>query len=448
MSKNKSEELGSKPISKLILSQSIPASIGILVMSLNIIVDTIFVGNWIGALAIAAITVVLPIIFLISSFGMAIGIGGASIISRALGEKKLEKAQHTFGNQITLAVGVSLLLSLLGIIFKDEALFLFGAKGRVVPIAVEYYSILIVAVPFLALVMTGNPIIRAEGKPKFSMIAMIIPAIANIVLDYLFIVIFDYGIVGAAWATAIAYCSSFLFVVLFFVSDNSELKIKFSYLKLKRSIVNQISALGGVTLARQGVVSLFLIVLHHTVVLYGGEESLAIYGVISRMLMFALFPIMGIAQGLMPIVGYNFGANNILRLKETISKSIIYASLLAFIIFVLIMVFPTEIVRIFTNDPFLLAETPAALRVVFAVTPLISIQLIGSSYFQAIGKAKPALFLTLSKQGFFLIPLILILPNYYGMIGIWIAFPIADFLSTLITGIFVHFDLKKLVKTV
>ena len=164
--------------------------------------------------------------------------------------------------------------------------------------------------------------------------------------------------------------------------------------------------------------------------------------------MFALFPIMGIAQGLMPIVGYNFGANNILRLKEAMNKSIIYATLLAFVIFLLIMLFPTEIVRVFTDDVFLLAETPSALRIVFAVTPLISIQLIGSSYFQAIGRAKPALFLTLSKQGFFLMPLILILPHYYGMIGIWIAFPIADLLSTVITGVFVHFDLRKRMEVV
>lgn len=448
MSKNKSDKLGTLSISKLIISQSVPASIGILVMSLNIIVDTIFVGNWIGALAISAITVVLPIIFLVSSFGMAIGIGGSSIISRSLGEGNPENAYKVFGNQITLAVLVSLLLAVLGLLFKEEALLLFGAKGSVLPIAKEYYTILMISCPFLALVMTGNPIIRAEGKPKFSMIAMIIPSFVNIVLDYIFITKLNYGITGAGWATAIAYGSSFSFVLYFFMSKESELKFKLTYLKLKAKIVKEIASLGGVTLARQGVVSLFLIVLHHTVVIYGGEESLAIYGVISRMLMFALFPIMGIGQGIMPIVGYNFGADNMLRVKEAMNKSILYATLLAFLIFILIMVFPIEIVRVFTDDAFLLAETPSALRMVFAVTPLISIQLIGSSYFQAIGKAKPALFLTLSKQGFFLTPLVFILPQYFGMIGIWLSFPIADFLSSLLTAIFVHLDLRKRVKLI
>ncbi len=442
MSKNASEELGTKPISQLIIAQSVPAAIGILVMSLNMIVDTIFVGNFIGAIAIAVITVVLPIVFFIASVGMAIGIGGASIISRAFGANNPEKAHHTFGNQLILSLGLAIILSILGLVFKDQALALFGAKGEVVEPARIYYTIVMAFTPFFAMVMTGNPIIRAEGKPLFSMIALIVPSVVNLLLDYILIVVYDGGMAGAAWATAISYVCSFLFILWFFTSKNSELKIKLKCLRLEWPIVKEIGSLGGVTLARQGVVSILSIILNNTLVAYGGGAALAVYGIISRMLMFALFPVMGIAQGYQPIAGYNYGANNFKRVKETINKSILYATALAILVFILIMVFPSQIVRVFTNDVDIIQQTPNALRTVFAVTPLIAIQMIGSSFFQSIGKAKPALFLSLSKQGFFLIPLILILPNYFGLLGVWIAFPISDSLSTALTWLFLRREMR------
>lgn len=442
MSKNHSTDLGTKPISKLIISQSVPAAIGILVMSLNLIIDTIFVGNYIGSTAIAVITVVLPIVFLVASFGMAIGVGGSSIISRAFGAGDDEKAQNTFGTQIILAAGIAILFAALGLIFEEQALHLFGAQGDVFEPSLVFYKILMCGVPLLAMVMAGNPVIRAEGKPTFSMTALIIPALANVLLDYVFIVVFDFGLKGAAWATVISYLASFLFILWFFTSKHSELQFRLKCLRLNWGIAKEIAALGGVTLARQGVVSLLAIVLNNSLNHHGGAQSLAVYGIISRLLMFALFPILGISQGFMPISGYNYGAKNYPRVRETVNKSILYATGVALIVFAVIMAFPTAIVSIFNQDPEILAQTPDALRTVFAVTPLIAIQLIGSAYFQSIGKARPALFLTLTKQGFFLIPLILILPSYFGLWGIWIAFPIADLLSTAITGFFLHKEVR------
>ena len=443
MSKNSSEELGIKPVSKLIIAQSVPAAIGILVMSLNMIIDTIFVGNYIGAIAIAVITVVLPIVFFIASIGMAIGIGGSSIISRAFGADDEKKAHHTFGNQLILSLGLSVLLAMLGLYFRDEALTLFGAKGEVIDPARIYYTIVMASAPFLAMVMAGNPTIRAEGKPMFSMIALIIPSVVNLLLDYILIVVYDTGIEGAAWATAVSYLFSFLYICWFFTSKHSELKIRLKCLRLEWPIVKEIGSLGGVTLARQGVISILSIILNNTLVFYGGAAALTAYGIISRMLMFALFPVMGIAQGYQPITGYNYGAKNFKRVKETINKSILYATGLAIFVFIIIMVFPGQIVRVFTNDAEIIEMTPNALRTVFAITPLIAIQLIGSSFFQSIGKAKPALFLSLSKQGFFLIPLILILPNYFGLLGAWIAFPIADFLSTVLTWYYLRKEMRE-----
>ncbi|NOQ73884.1 MAG: MATE family efflux transporter [Crocinitomix sp.] len=443
MSNFSSKELGTKPIGRLILSQSVPAAIGILVMSLNMLVDTIFVGNWIGSDAIAAITIVMPITFLIASFGMAIGIGGSSIVSRAFGANNDEKANHVFGNQIMTSVTIALILLVLGFLFQDQALLLFGAKGSILEPARDYFSIVLVGIPFLALFMTGNPVIRAVGKPIFAMVAMLIPSVANIILDYIFIVRMDLGMSGAAWATTISYASAFGFIVWFFLSKHSELKIRIKWLKFEWEYVKEIASLGGVTLARQGVVSLLSIILNHLLYNYGGAVSITVYGIISRVLMFALFPVMGIAQGFMPIIGYNYGANNFVRVSETIKKSILYASILALIVFVFIMVFPTELVSVFTKDLKVLEQTPNALRMVFLITPLIAIQLIGSAYFQAVGKARLALILTLTKQGFFLIPLILILPNFLGLIGVWLAFPIADFCATALTAYFLRREMKQ-----
>jgi len=446
MANRASAELGNAPIGKLLIAQAVPASIGILVMSLNMVVDTIFVGQWIGPMAIAAITVVVPLTFLIASIGMAIGIGGASIISRALGSDDQDKAQRTFGNQIVMSLGLAVFFVVVGLIFKEEALALFGANGKIFAPAEIYYVIVMYGIPFLALCMTGNPVIRAEGKPKFAMIAMILPAIGNIFFDYLFINVLDYGMAGAAWATTISYFICFLFIYWFFFSKNSELKIRLKCFKLEYPIVKEITQLGGVTLARQGMVSILSIILNHTLFVYGGETSVTIYGIISRMLMFALFPVMGISQGFQPIVGFNYGAKKYPRVRESINISIKYGTGLALVVFAIIMLFPEQIVSVFTDDEVILRDTPSALRWVFLVTPLIAVQMIGSGYFQAIGKAIPALLLTLTKQGFFLIPLILILPNYFGIFGVWVAFPIADLLSTIVTGIYLNREVKRTLK--
>jgi putative MATE family efflux protein len=435
------EELGTKDIKKLLIKQAVPSSIGILFMSVNILVDTIFVGQWIGSLAIAAVTVVLPITFLISSLGMAIGVGGGSVLSRALGANHREKALHTFGNQIMMTLLLSSLFVIFGILFSDEMLLLFGAKGAIMNPAKEFFFPIILSVPFLALCMMGNNIIRAEGKAKFAMIAMIIPAFANIALDILFIKVMNLGMFGSAMATAISYFMCFVFVLWFFVFK-SELKLQAKHFKFNKPLIKEITELSFVTFSRQGVVSILAIILNHTLYTYGGEHSVAVYGIISRMLMFSLFPILGITQGFLPIAGFNYGAKNHERVKESITVSIKYAAILATVIFVMILIFAKPIVAVFTTDAKVIAETPEALRWVFAASPIIAIQLIGAAYFQAAGKAKKALFLTLSKQGFFLIPLVLILPNFLGIFGVWIAFPIADVLSTIITAYFLKKEMN------
>jgi putative MATE family efflux protein len=439
-------ELGTGKISKLLIRQAVPATIGILVMSLNMIVDTIFVGQWIGVLAIAAITVVLPIAFLISSIGMGIGIGGSSIISRALGANNKEKAFLTFGNQISLTVILAILFVIIGNIFSAPILNLFGAKGTILPIASEYFGVIIYGIPFLAFAMMGNPTIRAEGKPKFAMYAMMVPAVLNVLLDILFIKVFNWGMWGAGLATSIAYASCGLYILYFFLSSKSELKISTKNFKLNFNIVKEITKLGGVSIVRQGAISILMIVLNYSLFTYGGELSIAVFGIINRVMMFALSPVLGVSQGFLPVAGFNIGAKNNTRVKETIKSSIWFGSILGSIIFIAILIFKEQIIWIFTNDATLLSQTPNAMFVVFLATPIITMQLIGSAYFQAAGKAMPALFLTLLKQGIFLIPLAYILPIFYGVDGVWWSFPIADVLSTIITVLILKREVDKNLK--
>jgi putative MATE family efflux protein len=437
-----SESLGTKPIGKLLIQQSVPASIGILVMSLNILVDTIFVGNWIGSIAIAAINVVLPVSFFIAALGMAIGIGGSSIISRALGANDKAKALKTFGNQVAITVLLTTILVFFGLYFIDDLIPAFGGKGDIFEPAKIYYRIVLYGVPLLALCMMGNTVIRAEGKPRFAMTAMIIPSVGNLVLDYILIYVFDMGMHGAAWATTISYGMCFAYILWFFLSKKSELKIDLSHFRLDFPIIKEISSLGFVTLARQAVVSVTYLVMNNILFDLGGESSVAVYAVIARMLLFALFPVLGVTQGFLPIAGYNYGANYHQRVRESINKAILFSAILGLFVFGFIMFFAEEIVRVFTDDARVLSDTPNAMRWVFAAIPIISIQLIGAAYFQAIGKAVPALLLTLTRQGFFFLPLVLILPIYFGEIGVWISFPIADLLSTIVTAYFLNKEVR------
>ncbi len=442
MQNNKSSYLGTETISKLLIKQAVPASIGILVMSLNILIDTIFVGHWIGSTAIAAINVVLPVSFFIAALGMSIGIGGSSIISRALGANNYEKALKVFGNQITLTLLLTISFVIAGLWFVDGIVPAFGGKGAIFEPAKVYYKIVLYGVPFLALCMMGNTVIRAEGKPKFAMYAMLFPSVGNLILDYIFINLLDLGMAGAAWATTGSYLLCFGFIVWFFLSKNSELKIDVSHFGLNTPIVKEIGSLGFVTLARQAVVSVTYLLLNNILYDFGGETSVTSYAIVGRMLMFALFPVFGITQGFLPIAGFNYGAKKYDRVKETIATALKFAVGLAVLVFIVLMLFPEAITKLFTTDVEVIKQTPSAMRWVFAVTPIVAIQLIGAAYFQAIGKAVPALLLTLTRQGFIFIPLVFILPQFYGELGVWMSFPISDVLATIITAYFLYREVK------
>lgn len=451
ISEEKSSYLGREPISKLLLKQALPAAVGFLVMSINMVIDTFFVGQYIGELAIGAISVIFPISFLFSSIGMSIGIGGGSIVSRALGEGKTEKALLSFNNQITLTIILAIIALFVGLFFKVPILNAFGAKGGIMPLALSYFSIVLIGIPFLALSMMANNNLRAEGKAKIAMVALLIPSVLNIFLDYIFIDIMNWGMEGAGWATTISYIGCASYIAYFYISGRGELKIRPALFIIKKEVVYEIFSIGSVNIVRQGTISLLAIVLNNTLYYYGnlvggmgGEIAISVYGLATRMTMFALFPLIGIAQGFMPIAGYNYGAKNFLRVKKVINTALISGVLIASLIGGL-LIFGAELIpHIFTKDKKLIEFAPNAIFWIFSATPIIVFHLIPPSFYQAIGRAKPALLLTLIRQGFFLIPLVLILPKYYGIDGIWYSFPISDILSAGICYYFLRRSTKKL----
>jgi putative MATE family efflux protein len=451
MEAEKSSYLGTEPIPKLLLKQALPAAIGFMVMSMNMVVDTFFVGQYISELAIGAISVIFPISFLFSSIGMSIGIGGGSIVSRALGSNNNQKAQLAFNNQISLTIFLAVLAIIVGVFFKLPILDVFGAKGNIMPLADTYFSIVLIGIPFLALSMMANNNLRAEGKAKIAMIVLLIPSIVNIFLDYIFIDIMDLGMAGAGWATTISYIGSALYIIYFYVLGKGELKVRTKLLKLDYKIVSETFTIGSVNLVRQGTISLLAIVLNNTLYHYGnlaggigGEIAISVYGLATRMTMFALFPIIGIAQGFMPIAGYNYGAKMFDRVKSVINYALISGFIIAAFIGGVLMLGAEYIPHLFTKDPKLIEHAPNAIFWIFSATPIIVFLLIAPSYYQAIGKAKPALLLTLTKQGIFLIPLVLILPMYYGIDGVWYSFPISDIISAIICFYFLRVSIKKL----
>ncbi|MEM0997688.1 MAG: MATE family efflux transporter [Bacteroidota bacterium] len=443
-STHKSTELGTKPIGKLLASQAIPAAIGILIVSLYMIVDTIFVGRFVDPLGIGALTVVMPITFLIASVGMAIGVGSASIISRALGANDPQHARHTFANATGMTLTLAFGIVIAGSFFEEEILMLFGGKADILPFAKEYFRVVLWGVPFLAWAMMSNNLLRSVGLPKVAMMIMIIPAIANVIFDPIFILVLDMGMAGAALATVIAYVASATFGGWYLLSGRTELTLDRKLLRPNGKILKEIFAIGGVTLARQGTVSLLYLVLNNVLFSYGGPLGVSVYGIVSRVMMFANFPVLGVTQGFLPIAGYNHGAEQWSRVKKTIILAIGAGTAISTVIFIGILLFPGAITRLFSTDAGLVAQTIPAMTIAFLAMPLITIQLVGSAYYQAIGKALPALLLTLTKQGFFLIPLVLLLPGIYGLNGVWYAFPVADVLSTVVTFAFLARSYRKI----
>nr|MDA3833065.1 MATE family efflux transporter [Spirochaetales bacterium] len=436
--------MGTQPIGSLLAKLSIPAMIGMMVNALYNLVDTIFVGQGVGALAIAGLSIAFPVQMLIAGFAQMYGVGAGSIISRRLGEQNKQAAADTAGTALTATIITAIIITTAGLMFIEPLLLLFGATEEILPYAAEYLSVILFGSTFLSISMCSNNIIRAEGQSHIAMIIMIIGTGLNILLDPIFIFALDLGIRGAALATVISQIASALFALQFFARRKSCLPFRKESFRMRVSVIGEITALGFPTFVRQTGTSLMTLSVNNMLKVYGGDLAIAAYGMISKLLIFFLMPIFGIVQGFQPIAGYNYGAKKTDRVKQVLYWGIGTASVLGLIFASVIEIFPRALLTMFTRNTALLDLAVPALRIVMMAIPLVGIQPLGATLFQSIGKTFPALFLGLSRQFLFLIPLVLILPRFLQVNGVWIAFPIADILSTGVTTVWLFHEIRHL----
>jgi putative MATE family efflux protein len=376
------------------------------------------------------------------SLGIMFGMGAASIISRNLGSGNRERAAKAVGNAFGLTVISGVLVIVVGEIFIKDILMLFGATESLFPYAYDYLSVVLLGIVSICVTMTGQYIIQSEGRAKSAMLCMVIGMGMNIILDPVFIFGFKMGIKGAALATDISLTISALYVLLFFGTKKSSIKITFRHLIPDLPVIKEIFKLGIVVFVRQAAKSILFIIMNNTLKTYGGAMAIASFGVIFRLLAFMMVPISGIGQGFQPIAGYNYGAKKYNRVNQVIKTALLTATILAICSFLLMLFFSKFMLAIFNNEQQLLDVAVPALRIIILVIPFIGLQVIGSMYFFAAGKAASAFFLSLSRQIIFLIPLVLIFSYFWGVTGVWAAFPAADFFSSSITGLWLLFILK------
>ncbi|MFY9370940.1 MAG: MATE family efflux transporter [bacterium] len=441
---NEVNPLGQERVSRLLFKFSLPAIVGMVVNSLYNVVDRIFIGNYVGPYGIAGITIGFPIMIILMSMGLLFGVGGATLFSIRLGEGKVEEAEEILGNAFILLVIAGILFMILGQIYLRPLLSAFGASEAVLPYSMEYMEIIFYGAVFQVVGMGMNNFIRADGNPKMAMYTMFLGAGLNTVLDALFIIVFEMGMAGAALATILAQCVSAGWVVAYFLGPRSTNKLRLRYMKLKLPIVVGITSVGIPGFSLQLANSLLNVILNKSLFLYGGDLAVSGMGIINSIMTIILMPVIGIRQGVQPIIGFNYGARRPTRVKTAVKLAIMAASAIVIAGYAMIRLFPEQLVRLFNDTPELVEFTSTALLAWTFCLPIVGFQIIASSYFQCIGKALMAMFLTLTRQVIFLIPALLIFPKFWGLKGLVYAAPFADFCAVLLTGIFFHLAMKNL----
>lgn len=443
-----SNQMATGSIPRLLLKFSLPAITGMVVHALYNVVDSIFVGRGVGELALAGITVSFPIIIILMAFVMLIGMGATTLISIRLGEQKGSEAEQIIGNALGLFLIIGVILTIVGLIFIEPLLTLFGASANVLPYAIDYLRIILLGSVLMAIGIGMNNFIRAEGNPKIAMYTMLIGAVTNVILDYIFIFIFHWGIKGAAFATIISYAVTSIWVLHYFLRGNSLLKIRLINLRPKWLLVKGIMFVGFPAFAMQITNSIQNLILNRTLVFYGGDMALAAIGIIMSIATLLVMPIIGISQGAQPIIGYNFGAKQLERVKDTLKLAIAVATAVLTFGFVFARLWPTQLVGLFNKNPQLIELSSHALLIFFIFLPLVGLQLIGASYFQATGKPVQATVLSLSRQVIIFIPLLLMLPRFWGLDGIWWAAAFSDVGAFIITGAWLLYEFKQIDKII
>ena len=440
----KEHKLADKNIPRLLFKLTLPAAIGMIVQALYNIVDTIFIGHAIGPEGIAGLSIVFPVQLIVLGFGQMLGMGGASIISRALGANDLDKANRTFGNQIFSVLLFAVLIMTPGLLFPRQILSLFGATEAIMSYSLSYYRIIVFSAGLFMFAMMTNNVLRAEGHAKLAMNNMLISAGLNIILDAVFILWFKMGVQGAALATVLAQLIVVFYLIYHFTKGQSFFRINLADLKPKFAILKEMYGVGLAAFVRQVSGSFIVIIMNNKLGYFDATGLyIAVYGIINRLLSIFFMPMFGIGQGLQPVLGFNYGAKRMDLARKAAGLAFTWAIGISVIAFIVIQIFPGLLMRLFTSDSQVIEQGIHAMRRIGMLFPIIGVQIIGSIFFQAIGYKTESLILSLSRQILFFIPTFYIMSYYFGVNGVWLTFPIADFLAFVVTSVLVLNQLKK-----
>lgn len=445
---NKHNFMETENITKLLIKFSLPAIIGMLVNALYNVVDRIYIGNIkdIGHLGIAGVGLTFPIVVLNFSFALLIGIGAAACISLRLGQKKKEEAEKFLGVAVFLAIVISIIFVIIIYAYIDKIIILIGGSLETFQYAKVYLWYLTLGAPAVIIGNTLNAAIRSDGSPKMSMATLLIGAIINIALDPIFIFYLNLGVKGAAIATIISQYASAIWTIYYFSSSLGKMKIYKKYIKYNFEKIKEICMLGSSAFAIQVGFSLVTYSLNRVLKEYGGDISIGAMAIIQSIMTFMTMPVFGINQGILPILGYNYGAKKYARVKETMFKAIFFATVICTIGFLTSRYLGLYLVRIFTDNKELENLAIYGLKIYTIAFPIVGFQIISSIYFQAIGKPKMSLVISSSRQILFMIPSLFILARLFGLMGVWYATSVADTLSTLVTFILIRKEIKQLNK--
>lgn len=436
-------ELSEKPVFSLLLQYAIPAIVAMVASSLYNIVDGIFIGQGVGAGAIMGLAITMPIMNLSAAFGAMVGVGGSTLLSVKLGEKDYNFAAKILGNVITLNCIIGIGLGAVMLLFLDPILRFFGASDYTIPYARDFMVIVLIGNVFTHLFLGLNAMLRSSGKPKKAMKATIMTVIINIALAPLFIFVLHLGIRGAALATILSQLIVLLWQFKLFSNPDELIHLRRDTYRLERRIVTGSLSIGLSPFLINLCACIVVIIINKQLVSYGGDVAVGAYGIANRMMFFFVMVVIGINQGMQPIAGFNFGAKHYTRLNQVLKYAITIATGIWIVGFIVCVLLATPVASAFTNDEELLKEAAHALRVMNLVVPIIGFQMITIGFFQSIGKAGISIFLSLTRQLLFLVPLLLILPNSFGLEGIWYSVPIADGTAAITAAIVLIYHMRK-----
>lgn len=425
-------ELGTKPVGKLLAQYALPAIIAMTAASLYNIIDRVFIGQVVGPMAISGLAITFPFMILAAAFGAAVGVGAATTISVKLGQKDYESAENTLGNTITLNLIIGLAFGGICLLFLDPILRFFGASDATLPYARDFMQIILAGNVFSHMYFGMNAVLRAASKPRMAMFATIFTVAMNILLDALFILWWHWGIKGAAFATVISQVLALCWQMKLFANKNELLHLKRGIYKLKANLVRNIISIGISPFLMNACACIIVIFINNQLVKFGGDIAVGAYGIANSIAMIFIMFVIGLNQGMQPIAGYNYGAQQYGRMMRVVKLSIITAICIMLTGWTLAMFAPYYCARMFTKDPELIKGSIKAIQIIMMMYPFIGCQMVITNFFQCIGKVKISIFLSLSRQLLFLLPLLVLLPNFYGINGVWASMPTSDLISVIV----------------